>query len=191
MKKVKKLFKKSKGFTLIEMLVVVLIIGILAAIALPQYRKTVIKTRLAEADIAMNIMKKNVELFFLKNSHLLEIGEGETFTGKDALPVEFEQPGDCSSSWSFCKTDYFGFISGNGEYLPGGCSATVVGFDTNQATNNTTWLNGAIVLVAKDYRDINNPWYICTVATGNASTKKLICKWLQERNYNDPDGVCD
>lgn len=40
---------KAKGFSLIETLVVVLIVGILTALAVPQYQKAVEKSRMAEA----------------------------------------------------------------------------------------------------------------------------------------------
>lgn len=57
--------QNRKGFTLIELLVVVLIVGILSAIALPQYTKSVEKTKIAEAKIIFNTMEKNYQLCVL------------------------------------------------------------------------------------------------------------------------------
>ena len=51
----------NKAFTLIEMLVVVLIIGILAAIALPQYELSVEKTRASQALVALRSLKDSME----------------------------------------------------------------------------------------------------------------------------------
>ncbi len=53
------------GFTLLELLVTVVIIGILATIALPQYEKAVIKARTAEAQVNLKAITDAQERYWL------------------------------------------------------------------------------------------------------------------------------
>ncbi|MBV59712.1 MAG: pilus assembly protein PilE [Nevskiales bacterium] len=56
--------KKQQGFTLIELMIVVAIIGILAAIAIPAYQDYTIRAKLTEAITAASSAKTSVSEYY-------------------------------------------------------------------------------------------------------------------------------
>lgn len=67
--------RAHSGFTLIEMLIVVAIIGILAAIALPGYQDYVRRSKLAEATSQLSDLRVKMEQWYQDNRKYTDAGD--------------------------------------------------------------------------------------------------------------------
>ncbi|MBR2081899.1 MAG: type II secretion system protein [Elusimicrobiaceae bacterium] len=76
----------KQAFTIIELLVVVLIIGILAAVALPQYQKSVDKSKYARMISTARSIENAQDAFYLANGRYANGFEELDVTLADDLP---------------------------------------------------------------------------------------------------------
>ena len=81
--------KNRKGFTLIELMIVVAIIAILAAIAIPQYRKFQLKAKTSEAKTNLGAIKTCEEAYAAENDH---------YVLAEAAPSD--DPGAAKQDWA-------------------------------------------------------------------------------------------
>ena len=114
----------KQGFTLLELLVVVLIIGILAAIALPQYKYAVLKTKFHTIMDLVNSISAAQQRYFLTHGVY-----SDNFANLD---IDMPEPKNDSSSNTYkydkdkmtCK---FACGTGTSKWGCGGCNITVSG----------------------------------------------------------------
>ncbi len=108
--------KNKSGFTLIEMLVVVLIIGILAGIALPQYQMAVTKAKVASILPLMRRWKDALAEYKLQHgSYCKDIDCYET---PDASDLGVNWPSDwasLNSPYTAARNDYWDACHANEE----------------------------------------------------------------------------
>jgi prepilin-type N-terminal cleavage/methylation domain-containing protein len=63
----KKFINNQHGFTLVELMIVIVIVGILAAVAIPIYQGNIKKAKMSECDAALGTIRTALRVFYAEN----------------------------------------------------------------------------------------------------------------------------
>lgn len=138
--------KAKKGFTLVELIVVIAIIGVLAAILVPTMLGMVTKARVTSANSTAKSFKDQIDTF-LTNADTVGYGMKTSSTTLQQLDITVSTS-DGTVTWACTAADDKNFKSGNGTSIKWGTAASVKAGDSKSGVTSAEAL---LCLTLADY----------------------------------------
>ena len=169
----------TKGFTLTELLVVVLIIGILTAVALPKYKMAAMRARLTQLSVTMDAAKKGLDVYVLANNYF---PAGNTYMVPGISSVEIPGKYDPESH------SYRSSIGGVSAYYSRSTALPVILYRSDQVPEGYADLFHNTEI---DFLKTYDEWVVGAVRGQDSESRALICQWINESGYTASHGAVD
>ncbi len=128
--------KLQKGFTLIELMIVVAIVAILASVALPAYQEHVLRGKLIEATSNLSNFRIRLEQYYQDNKNY---GSSAAACGLAAPTAPIAKYFTYSCNWGAGGTNQTYTVTATGVATEGTGGFTYTIDQANTKTSNTTW----------------------------------------------------
>lgn len=131
--------RRTRGFTLIEVMITVAIVGILAAVALPQYSKYVTRGRIPEATGQLGPLAVKMEQFYQDN-HTYVGGPGCSVPTTTSNYFDFSCTPTPTATAFTLKATGKGAMTGFTYSIDQAGNKVTVAVPTGWTTNSTCWV---------------------------------------------------